>query len=110
MAKKPKATKAPAQPRRRFGKLRALFAKPGTALTIVEISGKLGLQKHSARAAISVLGNPAKTDDSLRISLDRETGKYSVQPTNVAGASAKKISKKKVGRKGSANGPRQAAA
>ena len=110
MPKKSKPKKAPAKPRRRFGKLRDLFAKPGVALTIVEISEKLGTQKHSACAAISVLGNPEKTDDSLRISLDRETGKYSVQPTNVAGASAKKISKKKVGRKGSANGPRQAAA
>ncbi len=105
---KPKPTKAPAK--RKFAKLRALFAEPGVALTLDEVAKALGTLRHSAGAAISVLGNPAKTDDSLRISLDRETGKYSVQPTNVAGASAKKISKKKVGRKGSANGPRQAAA
>ncbi len=83
------------------------------ALSIDQIATALGNQKHSARAAISVLGNPAKTDDSLRISLDRETGKYSVQPTNVAGVGSpsKKASKKKVARKsGGANGPRLAMA
>ncbi len=113
MPKKSKPKKAPAKPRRRFGKLRDLFAKPGVALTIVEISEKLGTQKHSACAAISVLGNPEKTDDSLRISLDRETGKYSVDPTQVegVGSPSKKASKKKVARKGGgANGPRLAVA
>ncbi len=48
MPKKTKA-KAPAAPRRRFGKLRDLFAEPGVALTIVEISEKLGTKTHSAR-------------------------------------------------------------
>ncbi len=106
MTKKTEAKK----PRPTFPKLRALFAPPGAAFTLDEIAERLGTLRHSAGAAISVLGNPAKTKDPMRISLDRETGKYSVQPTNVAGASAKKISKTKVGRKGSANGPRQAAA
>ena len=111
-----KPKKAPAAPRRKWGKLRDLFSKPGVALTIAEIAQKLGTQKHSATAAISVLGNPGKTDDSLRISLDRETGKYSVDPTHVAGvgSSAKKASKRKVvtpkDGSGGANGPSMAAA
>ena len=114
--KSKKGKKAPAvahRPSRRFVKLRALFAKPGVALSIDQIATALGNQKHSARAAISVLGNPAKTDDSLRISLDRETGKYSVDPTQVEGVglSSKKESKKKAAPKGGgANGPRLAVA
>ena len=68
------AAKAPAKPRLKFGKLRALFSKPGVAMSIGEISGVLGIQTHSACAAISVLGNPAKTEEPLRIILDRSTG------------------------------------
>ena len=114
MPKKTKPTKAPAAPRRKWGKLRDLFSKPGVALTIDEIATALGNQKHSARAAISVLGNPAHSDDPLRITLDRETKKYSVAPTHVAGADAvtapaKKPAKKRAA-KGRANGPRVAAA
>ena len=106
MAKKTKPKKAPADPRRKWGKLRDLFAKPGTALTIEEIAKSLGNQKHSARAAISVLGNPAHSDDPLRISLNRETGKYSVAPTHVAGVNASTKKAKKAGPKGgAANGP-----
>ena len=106
MSKKTNPKKPSARPRPRFKKLRALFAKPGTALTIEEIAKSLGNQKHSARAAISVLGNPAHSDDPLRISLNRETGKYSVAPTHVAGVDASTKKAKKAGPKGgAANGP-----
>ncbi len=118
MPKKTKPKKAPAQRKPKFGKLRDLFAPPGVSLTIKEIAGKLGTKTHSACAAISVLGNPAHMgDDVLRISLDRQTGKYSVAPTHVAGADAvteapaKKTAKKKARPKaGGANGPRTAVA
>ena len=104
MAKKTKPTKAPARPRRKFGKLRALFSKPGVAMSIGEISGVLGIQTHSACAAISVLGNPAKTEEPLRIILDRSTGLYAVA------APAKGKAKKKAAPKGGgANGRRLAA-
>lgn len=94
---KTKPKKAPARPRPRWKKLRALFAEPGVALTIQEISEKLGTKTHSACAAISVLGNPAHTPEPLRINLDRKTGKYSVADTALAGvdSSAKEKAKKK---------------
>ena len=104
MAKKTKPTKAPAAPRRKWGALRDLFSEPGVALTIGEIATKLGTQKHSACAAISVLGNPKKTEEPLRINLDRETGKYSVA------APAKAAKKKAAPKGGRANGPRLAVA
>ncbi len=77
MPKKPKPTKAPAPPRRRFGALRDLFAPAGVALSIGQISAKLKTQDHSTRAAISKLGKAEK--DPVHIVRDRETGLYAVQ-------------------------------
>ncbi len=107
--------------------VREMFASPKAAFTIDEIVARLGYKsktpKASAAAIISVLANPAKTKDPIRISRDRETHKYSLQPGWEPSPrdlpdkpAAPKAIKAKAGKrkaakpKGAANGPVIAAA
>ena len=80
----PKKTKPNPKPLRGAALVRDMFSDPKAAFTIDEVVARMGLNgktpKASAAAVFSVLANPARTKDPIRISLDRETKKYSVQP------------------------------
>lgn len=95
--------------------IREMFAPKGAAFTINQVVARMGLHgktpKASAAAVFSVLANPAKTKNPIRISLDRETKKYSLQPGWAPGpgtppkakpeakAAPKKVGKRKVGKR-----------
>ena len=128
----PKKSKPKTKPLRGATLIRHMFAAPKATFTIDEIVAKLGYKsktpKASACAILSVLGNADKTENPIKISLDRETKKYSLQPgwepsprdlpCGAAAPKAKKAGKKKVAKpgkrkakpKGDANGPVVAAA
>ena len=80
----PKKPKPKTKPLRGATLIRHMFAAPKATFTIDEIVAKLGYKsktpKASACAILSVLGNADKTENPIKISLDRETGKYSLQP------------------------------
>ena len=94
MPKKSKPKKDPAKsnakPLRGAKLIRHMFAKSGAAFTMDELVTALGhggkTPRATAAAIMSVLANPAKTPDPLKIVLDRKTGRYSVASTHVAGA------------------------
>ena len=97
-AKKAKSKKARAllveKPLRGGRLLRQMFAAPGARYTIEEICDQMKFKGKtpaaSASATMSVLANPKKTDDPLRIVLNRETRYYAVAKPNGQGPSAKK--------------------
>ena len=110
----------PAKTLRGAALVRDMFSDPKAAYTIDEVVARMGLNgktpKASAAAVFSVLANPARTKDPIRISMDRKTKKYAL----VAGwhpapkdlpdkPAAPKAAKKKVAKAGEKKAAKPAA-
>ena len=76
--------KAKPKPLRGASLVREMFASPETSFTIDEVVAKLGHKgltpRASASAIFSVLANPAKTKNPVKIARDKTTGKYALVP------------------------------
>ncbi len=110
----PKKSKPKTKPLRGAALVREMFAEPKAAYTIDEIVAKLGCggltPRASASAVLSVLANPSRTKNPIKISRNLKTKKYSLQPgwepsprdlpDKPAAPKAKKAGKRKVAKAG----------